>query len=196
VKTPIIIAVLFLPILGCGGTGGAGGPGLMSTSETGPAERQGYVEVDNGAYFDWSGFRPGTWVRTRQVQEQQGERRESVSTTRLTERSASRVVLQYGDSPASQAAFGPRTWVPASGSKGAGPEAVSKGNETLEIRGVQIPCHCATYSFEVQGSICALRSWRSREIPGAVVRTEQVWSRAGQVERTMSTQVVDWHIED
>ena len=109
---------------------------------------------------------------------------------------ASRGVLQYGDLPASQTVYGPRTRVPAAGSKAAGSGALSKGTDTLDIRGIQVPCHWATYSFDVQGSTCALKSWRSREFPGAVVRTEQVWTRAGQVERTMSTQVEDWHIED
>lgn len=196
----VAVALLVIGVWGCKGTPARpAGPASLVTTEPRPGKVDHVdrvVEMENGAYFDWAGFKPGTWVRTWKLDVQQGSRQETASTARLITRSESRVVVQYGDSPISRAAYGRRIFVPSEGRAAGDRTEVRKGAEVLEIRGWQIPCEWVEYALDVQGATCAIRSWRSPEIPGAVVRTEVVTTRAGQVERTTSTKVIDWHLEE
>jgi len=190
------LPITLLGACAAGGAGGAGSAGQLVTLQTAASDPQGLMEVDNGAFFDWVASRPGSWVRTKQVQEQAGSRTETTGVTRLLERTASRVVVQIGDSPGSTAAYPRTTWVPA---KGRGPEPssdVQEGDESLEVGGKTLPCHRMEYRFGYNGSTCTMKSWRSREVPGAVVKNEQVWTKNGVLERTMTTVVVEWHVEE
>jgi hypothetical protein len=192
-----VASLPILLLLACGaGSGASGGPGQIGMMPPASKEKNDPVEVANGAYLDWSSFKPGTWVRTKQVLEQPEGKRESTSVTRLIERTPSRVLVQYGDSPAGKVAFGATTSAPADQSASRPSSQVGEGDETLEIRGRTILCHWREYRLFAGGSTCALKTWRSRVIPGALVKNEQVWTRSGVLEQTMSTVVVDWHLED
>ena len=133
-------------------------------------------EKDNPQYEYWAGCKPGSWVKNRMEVDNQGQKIEADSTTRLVEVTAEKVVLETFmrtksgdrsvDSPPRKSEI--KAKEPQQG------KTVNERDEEITISGKTLKCRYLEVETEAvdKKPKMTVKAWMSKEIPGGVARSE------------------------
>lgn len=133
-------------------------------------------EKDNPQYEYWAGCKPGSWVKNRMEMENQGQKIEYESTTRLLEVTGEKAVVETFmrmktgeksiDSPPRKSEI--KAKEPQQG------KTVSEKDEEISIAGRTLKCRyyeVETEAVEKKPKM-TVKAWMSRDIPGGVAKSE------------------------
>ena len=152
--------------------------------------------VDNPEYQGWKGQKVGAWVKYKSEMDGGGMKMESVTTTKVKEITAEKVVLDMStemDMGGQKRTMNlPGRTAPAkvkkgTDSEGSKVEITAEGDEEVEVKGTKYKCHWVEMKVTTKEGVATLKHWRTDKIIGGAAKMTMKSDKM-----TMTMTVLDW----
>ena len=146
---------------------------LVATAVTADAQ-----QIDNPEYKNWSGFKPGAWVKFKSTSEAAGTKSETEQTTKLLEVTPAKAVVEItmvamgNKMPPHKREIPAKITPQATKTDGAKAAKVAEGDEDVDVGGKKVKAHWTESTTEMSGSKTVSRVWQSKSVPGGMVKLQ------------------------
>ena len=145
----------------------------------------GGAEMDNLEYKNWSGFKPGAFVKFKMVTEASGTKTEMEQTVKLVELTGAKAVVETSMVAAGNKLPAQKREIPAkvkieaaTDAKAVKAQKPAECNEDIDVGGKKLKAHWVESTTETGGYKTVAKVWQAKGVPGGTVKMEAMTTGA------------------